>query len=369
MIIKNTDGSVEYVISNKKERIDVVFRYKGSGMNFVETPDSMPSYIDFDADRLGTFLGIRSMNKQTMMLQYYNGFVYFKLYSLSLAEKILMKANYKVKRLRLNKIFALLGIRELSLIMDVMNVVDDSILPYDIFDEYKQFLVEMIETSIKAFSLKQDALAFMFDHAIDYGVVSGIDVFFKGGYSGDGLRLFRLKEQDYISSKNFKIWALAACGWKVVISDDEWTDFVKFVIEKAIKQQDDPISPPIITLLCDRLNMGNIYTDETNEFMNSITSGGAMAIGLLQGGVLFVPATLLADVVARIKGLTMRKARQLIMPYLDDQSEKSTLKNFYYRDPESDTAVHRYVKVWRFKWDSLIGFYPDLAEKQLLSGD
>ena len=369
MIIKNTDGSMEYVVSKKKEQINVFFRYKGYGVNFIETTDSMPSYIDFDADRLETYLGASTMNKQTLISQYYNGFVYFKLYSLSIAEKILQKANYKVKRIRLNKIFSLLGIRELSLILNVLNVSDDSILSPDTFSEYKQFLVEMIETSIKAFPLKQDALSFLFDHAIDYGVVSGVDVFFKNGYKGGDMVLFRLKEQDYISSKNFKIWAMAACGWKVVISEDEWTDFVKFVVENATKQTDDPISPPVLTLLCNRLSLGNIYTDETNEFMDSITSGGAMAIGLLQDGVLIVPTTFLADVVARIKGLTMRKARQLIMPYLDDNVEKSVIKNFYHKDSESNTMTHRSVRVWRFKWDKLVEFYPELSEKQLLSGD
>ena len=369
MIIKNTDSSMEYVISKKKEQINVFFRYKGYGINFIETTDSMPSYIDFDADRLETYLGVSTMNKQTLISQYYNGFVYFKLYSLSIADKILKKARYKVKRIRLNKIFSLLGIRELSLILNVLDVSDDITLPSDTFNEYKQFLVEMIETSIKAFPLKLDALSFLFDHAIDYGVVSGVDLFFKNGYTGGEMMLFRLKEQDYITAKNFKIWAMAACGWKVVVSDDEWTDFVKFVIENATKQTDDPISPPVITLLCNRLSLGNIYTDETNEFMDSITSGGAMAIGLLQDGVLTVPTTFLTDVVARIKGLTMRKARQLIMPYLDEQVEKGVVKNFYHKDPESGIMIHRSVRVWRFKWDRLIEFYPELSEKQLLNGD
>ncbi|MEM4040996.1 MAG: hypothetical protein QXM83_04155, partial [Ignisphaera sp.] len=83
MILKNTDGSIEYVISKKKDQIDVFFRYKGYGTNFVETPESLPSYIDFNADILGVYLGIATMNEKTLISQYYNGFIYFKLYSLS----------------------------------------------------------------------------------------------------------------------------------------------------------------------------------------------------------------------------------------------------------------------------------------------
>ena len=143
----------------------------------------------------------------------------------------------------------------------------------------------------------------------------------------------------------------------MVISDDEWTDFVKFVIEKATKQIDDPISPPVISTLCDRLKLGNIYADETEDFINSITSGGAMAIALLQENVLIVPASLLQDVVARIKVTTMRKARQIIMPFIVDNADKSTVMNFHFKVDNADRQ--KSVRVWRFDWIKLLEVAPD----------
>ncbi len=368
MILRNSDNSIEYIILKQKNGINCTFRYNGISTNFIETDETLPAYLDFNADQLGVFLGIHSMDIPNKINRYYNAFPYLRLYSLSMVEKILAQGNNSYKRLRLEKLFSLMGIRELSTVLSYHNIEDNAQIPLDTLSPFKKALVEMLVSSLSMYPMKQDALTLMFDHAIDYGVASGIDVFFRPNPSSNDVIIFRLKEIDYISPKNFKIWAMAASGWKVSINDDEWADFVKFIVSKATKALDDPISPPLIITLCDRIKLGNIYAEATEEYIESITSGGSMAVALLQDTVLTVSASLISDVISRLRGVKQRQARQMMMPFLIDGVEKSVVKTFTLKDEATGKTSNKTVRVWKFDWNKLLTVAPELEDKKIIVG-
>ena len=367
MILRNSDNSIEYIILKQKNGINCTFRYHGISTNFIETTETLPAYLDFNADQLGVFIGINSMDVPNKINRYYNAFPYLRLYSLSMVEKILAQGDYQYKRLRLENVFSLMGIRELSTVLAYHEIEDNEQIPLNTLSDFKKALVEMLISSLSMYPMKQDALTLMFDHAIDYGVASGIDVFFRANPSSNDLIIFRLKETDYISPKNFKIWAMAASGWKVSINDDEWADFVKFVVSKATKALDDPISPPLIITLCDRIKLGNIYANATEEYVEAVTSGGSMAVALLQEDTLVVSAALITDVISILRGVKQRQARQMMMPFLIDGIEKSTVKTFTLKDKATGKTSNKTVRVWKFDWNRLLTVAPELEDKKIIS--
>lgn len=206
----------------------------------------------------------------------------------------------------------------------------------NVFMDLKERLQKKIETVDAADILRQT------QKTVSFGPAAGMDVHIGG-------KVFRLKDDDYISSKSFRIWYLATFGRIVKLNerDGEWmlvvTEWNRSASHESV--EDDALAPPVLDELVRYIMHSPVYTGFSPSVVEEIAGGVTMFI--LENDTLHVPASVYQQLKDAM-GVTPRKMRQYFEPFL--LHPKSIVER----------REGRLIRFWQLRWSLLAGSMPSL---------
>ena len=181
--------------------------------------------------------------------------------------------------------------------------------------------------------------------AYDYGVQSGIDVYFS-----DAL-YFRLKDSDYINPTNFRIWWAATHTTIPNVSNEDWLFFVREIRKLAVAQVADPLSPPIIEDLIEQMKQNQIHNDFCDNVAEFLKVKGGQVFFVIDEDKIYVPKYVLENIYKRY-GISQKRIRQYISDYLYQPHDA-------FKDAGKEKRSGRY---WAFSFEKLHVYDNRLSE-------
>jgi len=180
----------------------------------------------------------------------------------------------------------------------------------------------------------------------NYGPVDGMDILYKG-------RKFRLKGDDFLSAKGFKIWLLSEFGENLRVqmgaNNSQWTYFVS-VLQKLSEirpSAQDDLAPPVFQDLTGGIMRNKVYHEWEEEALIDLDKSGIKSYFLIDG-VFYLHSKIYNDIMEHHE-LTRRKMRQYFEPYLIEQNS---------------VVVHQhdlFLRFWKLDWKRLSADFPELS--------
>ncbi|MGC8699286.1 MAG: hypothetical protein ACP5RE_03830 [Candidatus Acidifodinimicrobium sp.] len=180
---------------------------------------------------------------------------------------------------------------------------------------------------------------------ISYGPASGMDI-----SVGSETRKFRLHDEDFISSKNFKIWYTSEFGRVPDIADSEWKELVESwmsIAERKTSIEDDLV-PSIWEDFTETLRMNTIYDEFSLDLLENLKTSNISEF-VLNNNVLYVYNRIYEHLKTKFD-VKARKLREYFLPFLIEASTK---------------VIHRgqwQGRFWLLDWRKLTDRFPAIKE-------
>jgi len=181
---------------------------------------------------------------------------------------------------------------------------------------------------------------------VNYGPVDGMDILYKG-------RKFRLKGDDFLSAKSFKIWLLSEFGENLRIqmgsNSSQWTHFVSVLqkLSEVRPSAQDDLAPPVFQDLIGAIMRNKIFHEWDEEALVDLDKSGIKSFFLIDG-VFYLHSKIYNDIMEHHE-LTRRKMRQYFEPYLVEQNS---------------VVVHQHdlhLRFWKLDWKRMVADFPELG--------
>jgi len=181
---------------------------------------------------------------------------------------------------------------------------------------------------------------------INYGPVDGMDILYKG-------RKFRLKGDDFLSAKGFKIWLLSEFGENLRVqmgsNNAQWTYFVSVLqkLSEVRPSAQDDLAPPVFQDLIGSIMRNKVFHEWDEEALVDLDKSGIKSFFLIDG-VFYLHSKIYNDIMEHHE-LTRRKMRQYFEPYLVEQNS---------------VVVHQhdmYLRFWKLDWKRMVADFPELG--------
>lgn len=180
---------------------------------------------------------------------------------------------------------------------------------------------------------------------VSYGPASGMDVSI-----GSETRKFRLHDEDFIISKNFRIWYTSEFGRVPEVGDSEWKDLVEgwiSVSERKTSIEDD-LAPSIWEDFTETLRMNTIYDEFSEDLLENLKTSNISEF-VLSSNVLYVYNRIYEHLKTKFD-VKARKLREYFLPFLVEASTK---------------VIHRgqwQGRFWLMDWRKLTDRFPAIKE-------
>ncbi|MHB8552797.1 MAG: hypothetical protein ACYDAO_04335 [Thermoplasmataceae archaeon] len=194
-------------------------------------------------------------------------------------------------------------------------------------------------------------ILFSVSQVIDYGVQSGVDIYF-----GDDF--FRVKKGDYINSQNFQIWYMATKYRIAKLKKGDWEEFLSQCLSGSRKEKHDPLAPDLLDMLVDEIKTGEIhemltgginFCEHIKRYIRNKTGESYFVLDREQK-TLYVPKPVISYLRSREK-MNPKTLRQFLQPYL--KTPKDVLKRagrYSADDPQAQ------VRCWEFSIEKLYDY-------------
>ena len=177
-----------------------------------------------------------------------------------------------------------------------------------------------------------------------FGPAGGADLYI-------GNSVFRMKNDDFLTPKNFMIWYATVFRRTLTIDDVEWRALLDAWLPNAmmLDSSDDALAPPVMEELIARIMKNRIVKSMTEEDVMDVTKGGATVFWLKNDKILHVPTKVYQSIADKL-GVTTRKMRQFVERHLIEKSSVTS-------------KLHgEVVRFWHFDWDKLCISFPQLRD-------
>lgn len=180
-----------------------------------------------------------------------------------------------------------------------------------------------------------------------FGPAGGADLYI-------GNSVFRMKNDDFLTPKNFMIWYASIFRRTLTLDEVEWRALLDAWLPNAVMldSSDDSLAPPVMEELITRILKNRIVKTMSEEDVLNVIKGGATVFWLKNDQILHVPTKVYQSIGDKL-GVTSRKMRQFVEKHL---IEKKSLQ----------TKLHgEVVRFWHFDWDKLCISFPQLKDIQI----
>ena len=180
---------------------------------------------------------------------------------------------------------------------------------------------------------------------VSYGPASGMDISL-----GSETTKFRLHDEDFIGSKNFKIWYTSEFGKVPDINDSEWRELVEewmSIAERKTSIEDDLV-PSIWEDFTETLRMNTIYDEFSEDLLENLKTSNVSEF-VLSHNVLYIYNRIYEHLKTKFD-VKARKLREYFLPFLIEASTK---------------VIHRgqwQGRFWLLDWKKLTDQFPAIKE-------
>ena len=183
------------------------------------------------------------------------------------------------------------------------------------------------------------------ERVVSYGPASGMDISI-----GSETRKFRLHDDDFLSSKNFKIWYTSEFGRMPEISSQEWKEMIEGWMSMSERKTsiEDDLVPSIWEDFTETLRMNTIYDEFSEDLLENLKTSNVSEF-VLSHNVLYIYNRIYEHLKTKFD-VKARKLREYFLPFLIEASTK---------------VIHRgqwQGRFWLLDWKKLTDQFPAIKE-------
>ena len=183
-----------------------------------------------------------------------------------------------------------------------------------------------------------------FNQLVLYGPAGGADLFI-------GNTVFRMKNDDFLTPKNFMIWYATVFRKTLTIDEVDWKALLDLWLQSATvaDSSEDSLAPPVLEDLVNRIVKNRIVRSMSEEDVMNVSRGAASIFWLQADRTLHVPAKIYGAIGEKYN-VSTRKMRQYMEKHLVEKSSKQV-------------KLHgEVVRFWLYDWDKLCISFPQLKD-------
>ena len=191
------------------------------------------------------------------------------------------------------------------------------------------------------------SLLFQFRKMVIYGPAGGADLFMDS-------YVFRMKDEDFLTPRNFSIWYATVFLRTVTIGAGEWKILLDAWLAKATyaDSSEDSLSPPVLDDLVSKILKNRVVAKISEDDAINMDRGAATIFWLKDNKHLYVPAKVYGAIMEKYE-VSARKMRQYVEQHLVEKSSKHV-------------RIYGYTpRFWVFNWETLVDTYPQLKDVKM----
>ena len=186
-----------------------------------------------------------------------------------------------------------------------------------------------------------------FRQLVLYGPADGGDLYM-------GNTVFRMKNDDFLTPKNFMIWYATVFRKTITIDEVDWKALLDVWLQSATvaDSSEDSLAPPVLEDLVNRIAKNRIVRSMSEEDVLNISVGATTVFWLQADRTLHVPAKIYGAIGEKYN-VSTRKMRQYMEKHLVEKSSKQV-------------KLHgEVVRFWLYDWDKLCISFPQLKDVRI----